>query len=305
MLKQDLKVWTIRELMRRSIDHLQQLGFDEARLTIELLLSHALNCQRIALYSQSEKRLTKDGLNLFLMLYERRLAHEPVQYIIGSAAFMGLQFVVDPRVLIPRPETETLVEQALMVCNDAPNDRTVNILEVGTGCGNIAVSLAKFSKRAAVTSFDNSPGALEIARTNIASHGVEDRVVLHDLDAFEPIDQLLRRRFEILVSNPPYISAEEWVHLQPEVRDYEPRDATCDGADGYELHRRIIELAPYVLNDNGTLLLEVADGQAMQVMAMMSQSAFHSISVIDDLQGVQRVVRGSVYAKSRSSIPFN
>ncbi len=305
IFKQDIKVWTVRELMRHAIDHLQQLGFDEARLNVELLLAHALACQRIHLYTSRYQALKREEVNTFLLLYERRLEHEPVQYITGTATFMGLSFAVDSRVLIPRPDTETLVEQALLACNDFPDGRTIKILDIGTGSGNIAVSLAKFERRARVTAIDNSPGALEVAQGNIEIHGVGDRVLLHEMDAFEPVDQLLRTRFDLVVSNPPYVSAEDWVRLQPEVRDFEPRDATTDGADGYELHRRIIELAPYLLNDGGVLLLEVADGQAMQVVAMMSQAGFHTIGVANDLGGIPRVVRASVYAKARSSVRLN
>ncbi|MGH2569060.1 MAG: peptide chain release factor N(5)-glutamine methyltransferase, partial [Bacteroidota bacterium] len=292
MLQIATKAWNIRELMKKAIGHLQSKGFPEARLTVELLLSHALQCQRLELYTHFDKPLTKQELARFRELYERRLAFEPVQYIIGSVSFMGLQFQVDRRVLIPRPETETLVEQTMILCNTMEEEKVISLLEVGTGSGNIAVSIAKFVKKSIVTSIDISQEALEVARQNGREHGVEEKVFFQNMDVYEPIDQLLRRRFHILVSNPPYVSTIEWETLRPEVREYEPREATSDGADGYEVLRRLIELAPYVLIDGGTMLFEVGDDMALTVLSMMHEAGFFNLRVARDLQGMERVVSG-------------
>ncbi|MEX0601879.1 MAG: HemK/PrmC family methyltransferase, partial [Bacteroidota bacterium] len=164
MLQQDTRVWTIKDLMKFAIDFLQERGIDEARLNVELLLAHTLKCQRINLYTNFDKPLGRDELKEFRKLYERRLNREPLQYIIGSATFMGLTFRVDSRVLIPRPETETLVEQTMLQCHAYPENRTVSVFEVGSGSGNIAVSLAKFVKIIHVTSIDTSEESLEVAR---------------------------------------------------------------------------------------------------------------------------------------------
>src|SRR5512135_376802 len=142
MIQQKVRVWTIRELMKFAIDHLEKLGFGETRLTVELLLSHALGCQRIQLYTSFDKPLSKEELAKFRALYERRLVYEPVQYIVGTSNFMGLQLRVDPAVLIPRPETETLVEQAMLVCRDIDQNRGVSVIDLGTGSGNIAIAVA-------------------------------------------------------------------------------------------------------------------------------------------------------------------
>ncbi|OYV85737.1 MAG: hypothetical protein B7Z63_05055, partial [Ignavibacteriae bacterium 37-53-5] len=150
-LQQESRTWTIRDLMKSAIDHLQRFGFDEARLNVELLLSYALHCQRIQLYTHFDKPIDQEELQTFRGLFERRLRHEPVQYIVESAGFMGLQFAVDPRVFIPRPETETLVEQLLLNCGREQNPQPVAILEIGTGSGNIAVAAAKFLRHAEVT----------------------------------------------------------------------------------------------------------------------------------------------------------
>jgi release factor glutamine methyltransferase len=305
MLQLATQVWTIRELMKTAIQHLRNHGIPEPRLSVELLLAHALRCQRIELYSRFNRRLAKEELARFRALYERRLAREPVQYIIGKEHFMGLSFQVDRRVLIPRPETETLVEQAMIRCQAFGDEQIISILDVGAGSGNIAVSLAKFVKRSVVTSIDTSEAALDVARQNARNHGVEEKVLFLHLDLFEPIDQLLRRRFHLLVSNPPYISTSEWEHLQPVVRDYEPREALCDGADGYELYRRLIEIAPYLLLDGGTLFLEVGDRMAFPVLSLMHDAGFFDLAVVRDLQGIERVVAGCCHIKVRNSVPIN
>lgn len=305
MLKQETKSWTVREMMKVSISLLEKKGFDEARLTVELLLAHALRCQRIQLYTNFDKPLTREEIGEFRKFLERRLNREPLQYLVGAAGFMGLQFRVDSRVLIPRHETETLVEQVMLLCNSVPEEKNLSILEIGSGSGNIAVSLAKYVKHAHVTGIDNAPESIEVAEFNAKVHEVEDRVSFRLLDVFEPIDQILLRRFDILVSNPPYVSREDWEQLQLEIRKYEPRTATTDGRDGYEFFRRIIEIAPYVLADSGYLALEVGHGQADTVMHMMAKAGFLNLFIVPDLQNTPRVVIGSSRSLMRNPGPVN
>ncbi len=300
MIQQKVRVWTIRELMKFAIEHLEKLGFQETRLTVELLLAHALGCQRIQLYTGFDKPLTKEELAKFRALYERRLVHEPVQYIVGSANFMGLQLRVNPAVLIPRPETETLVEQVMMYCKELESEKNISIIELGSGSGNIAVALAKFVKNATIVSIEKSQDALEVARENAASCGVESRIEFKLMDMFEPVDQLLLKRFEVLVSNPPYVSKEDWEGLATEVRRYEPSSALTDFKDGYEFHQRIVELAPYLLRNNGALFVEVGYGQAREVGSLMRSAGFRDVVSLPDLQGVQRVVRGYCQSATRA-----
>lgn len=300
MLQEKTRVWTVRDLMKFSIDHLQRRGFDEARLNVELLLSHALKCQRIQLYTNFDKPLTPEELKTFRSLYERRLNREPVQYIIGSTSFMGLQFQVDTRVLIPRPETETLVEQVMFVCQKLAPSQAISIIEVGAGSGNIAVALAKFVKNAALTSIETSTEAIEVARLNAEFHGVQDKITFEHIDVFEPVDQLLLKRFDILISNPPYASKDDWEHLQQEVRKFEPRVAVSDWKDGYEFYRRLIELAPYLLRENGSMLFEIGFGQSETIVRLMQQAGFFDCSVVPDLQAIPRVVIASCHAATRN-----
>jgi release factor glutamine methyltransferase len=300
MFQEKTRVWTIRSLMKFAIDHLQRRGFDEARLNVELLLSHALQCRRIELYTNFDKPLARGELKAFRSLYERRLNREPVQYIVGTASFMGMQFNVDSRVLIPRPETETLVEQVMLLCKRAEPVQSLAIIEVGTGSGNIAITLAKFIKQAKLWTIDVSGEALALARENAERHGVLDRIVFERMDAFEPVDQLLLRRFDMLVSNPPYVSADEWEELQQEVRRFEPRVAVSDWKDGYEFYRRLVELAPYLLRDQGTMLVEVGFGQADTVARLMKDAHFEQVEVIPDPQDIPRVVFGKTKSVARN-----
>ena len=292
MLEQETQAWSIRDLMKFTIDHLQRHGFDEARLTVELLLSHALQFQRIELYTHFDKPLSKDELKTFRQLYERRLAHEPVQYIVGTTSFMGMQFAVDKRVFIPRPETETLIEQVMMKCNQRVAGEEAQILDVGTGSGNIAVSLAKLMRNTRITAIDRSAEALEVAQTNARMHGVTESIAFENASFFEPLESRFPQQFDYLVSNPPYVSIQEWQELDPEVRQFEPRQAVSDQNDGYEFYRRLGEVARQLVRKGGWVIVEVGYGQAERVTEIFRGAAFGEISVVNDLQEVPRVVLG-------------
>ncbi|MBF8296149.1 MAG: Release factor glutamine methyltransferase [Bacteroidetes bacterium] len=291
-LQQENQAWTIRDLMKFSIDHLQRHVFDEARLTVELLLSHALRYKRIELYTHFDQPLSKDELKVFRTLYERRLHHEPVQYIVGATGFMGMQFQVDQRAFIPRPETETLVEQAMIFCNRRPEGESASILEVGTGSGNIAIAIAKLVRNIQVTTIDINTEALEVARVNAVTHGVAERISFQEMSLFDPLVELLPQKYDLLVSNPPYVSAKEWEHLAPEIRHFEPRTAVSDSSDGYEFYRRIAQIGRVLLRKNGWVLVEVGHGQATYVQDIFEEAGIEGLSAVNDLQGIPRVVMG-------------
>jgi release factor glutamine methyltransferase len=278
--------------MKFTIDHLQQRGFDEARLTVELLLSHALQCQRIELYTHFDKPLSQDELKSFRQLYERRLSHEPVQYIVGTTSFMGLQFVVDTRVFIPRPETETLLEQVMMKCNQRAAEEETSVLDVGTGSGNIAVAIAKLVKRTRITSIDKSAEALEVAQVNARTHGVTENIGFVNANFFDPMESHFPQQFDFLVSNPPYVSIQDWQELDPEVRQFEPKQAVSDQNDGYAFYRRIGDVARQVVRKGGWVIVEVGHGQADGVSEIFRAAALTEISIVNDLQEVPRVVMG-------------
>jgi release factor glutamine methyltransferase len=292
MAGQESHAWSIRDLMKSSIDHLQQRGFGEARLSVELLLSHALRCQRIELYTHFDKPLSTDEMAMFRELFRRRLAHEPVQYIVGSTSFMGLQFAVDKRVFIPRPETETLVEQVMLKCGEQAQRGVVDILDIGIGSGNIAVALAKLVRNARIVSLDRSAEALEVATANALKHGVAENVTFEVRNILEPAEIPFSRQFDFLVSNPPYVSIQEWQDLDPEVRLFEPKLAVTDQNDGYEFYHRIGVMAQRIVRKTGWVIVEVGFGQAERVSEIFHDATLAEVSVVNDLQGIPRVVLG-------------
>jgi release factor glutamine methyltransferase len=301
MPNEPIRVWTIRELMKSAIEHLQRKGIEEARLTVELLLAHALRIQRIQLYLNFEKPLTAEERTQFRTLLERRLNHEPVQYIIGSANFMGLHFIVNSHVLIPRPETETLLEQVMMICREYPENKPIHIFEIGTGSGNIAISIAKFIQRTIVTTVDNSNVALEVALQNARVHAVESRIRFISADIFRLLEISTKDKYDLLVSNPPYIPKDEWEQLCPEIRDFEPSSALTDGKDGLTFYRQIIKRIPEILNPGGSVVLEVGYEQVDFVMNELSQIGIEQIQVTKDMQDIPRVITG-IWMKSRQTI---
>lgn len=292
MFETSTRRWTVRELMKVSIDYLVRKGLDEARLTVELLLAHALDWPRIKLYTDHDLPLSDEEIAKFRSFLKRRLSNEPVQYITGEAHFMGLPFHVDDRVLIPRPETETLVEQVILWSKDLEEGATMRMLDVGTGSGNISVACAKFIRGLDVTCVDVNSGALDVTKMNADRHGVLDRITLQEWDMSSAVPDTLRHAFEIVVSNPPYVPLAEWEHLMPHVRDAEPQRALTDGGDGLSYYRRLISIAHDLLDVAGPLVVEVGDRQADEVSRMMKEGGAGRVSVIEDLSRVPRIVAG-------------
>ena len=250
------------------------------RRDAEVLLAHVLRCDQVALLTHPERLLSpaeSDQLESFL---NRRLASEPMQYITGSQEFFGLLFEVTPAVLIPRPETEHLVEAAL----EHIGGEAVRIVDVGTGSGAIAISLAHARPQSHVTAVDLSPAALEVARRNAQRHGVLDRVTLLQSNLLAAVDGA---DFDVVVSNPPYIAEGEV--LEPQVSNYEPHPALYAGPTGLEVYERLIPEARKVLKPGGWLLLEIGFGQQPAVEALLR--GWRSVSVVHDLQGIPRVLR--------------
>jgi release factor glutamine methyltransferase len=279
--------WTILSLLEWSTRYLEGHGFDEARLHVELLLSHVLGIPRIGLYTQFDRPLVQEELQGFKSRFRRRLSHEPLQYILGETEFMGVKLFVDPSVLIPRPETEVLVEKVLETLQEIKLDVS-EILDIGTGSGNIGIALARALPHARVTGVDISAEALRTAARNVSRHALTN-IELAKANVFEEF--LPGRRFDVIVSNPPYIALEEFAGLPPEIRTHEPRMATCDESDGYRFLVRITELARSMVRNGGYLFMEIGYNQSEYVTNMLKNSGFAPVDLFHDYSNVPRVIK--------------
>ncbi|MEW6509472.1 MAG: peptide chain release factor N(5)-glutamine methyltransferase [Bacteroidota bacterium] len=281
--------WTVLSLLRWAERYLTERGFDEARLHVELLLAHVLDVGRLQLYLQFDRPLTAEELAQFKELFLRRTRHEPLQYILGETLFMGLPISVDRRVLIPRPETELLVEAVINAEKGWGDARNIEILDVGTGSGNVAIALARFLPTAAVTSIDRDRDALAVAESNAQRNHVPGiRFIECDLLS----GQLPAGDFDVIVSNPPYVSEEEFASLQPEIREFEPRYAVTDGGDGLRFIRRIAALASEKLLPGGRVFLEIGYNQREAVTRILAEAGLESVAVRDDFAGNPRIASG-------------
>src|ERR1051325_4438082 len=247
---------TVLDVIHATTSYFQQHRIEEPRLTIELMLADVLKKKRLQLYLELERTLDEPTLVRLREMVKRRVNREPLQYILGKTDFFGLELQLDSRVLIPRPETEILVEQVIAACKDAGITR---ILDVGTGSGCIAISLARNLPAAIVTAADRSANALQLAQVNAQRLGVMDRIEFVESDLFRALGQ---RTFDWIVSNPPYIPTGEAGKLEKEIIDYEPLDALFAGEDGLTIIRSIIAEAPRFLASAGHVALEIGAGQS-------------------------------------------
>jgi release factor glutamine methyltransferase len=297
--------WTVRELLAWTAERFTGLGIDEARVDAERLLARALGCSRIQLYVQHDRLLDEEERTGFRELVRRRLAREPVAYIEGSKGFhaLDLELMVDRRVLIPRPETEHLVDWLLESLRPPPAP-LMNVLDVGTGSGAIALAIAKARHEVHVTAIDASPDALEVARHNAARLELGERVTLlvsNLLDAVEVPNGTATggpeqaAGFDAIAANLPYIPSGELRALAPEVRDWEPRAALDGGPDGLAVIRRLIAAVceRRALAPGGRLLLEVGIGQAEAVEGLLRAAGFEDVGSRSDYARIARVVAGT------------
>ena len=304
---------TIKEVLSWAEGYLNGYGVADPKAETEYLLSHLLNCKRSGLYLKHDKSLAIDEFQRFMDWLNRRIAREPSQYIIGEQEFWGLEFKVTRDVLIPRPETEILVEEAVKTVRSQESEvRSQNtkihyselrtpdsklILDLCTGSGCIAVSLAKEIPDCHIYAVDVSEKALYVARENAERHGgVADRINFLQGDLFGPLKCLkLVKRVDLIVSNPPYIAKTMMKDLQPEIRDYEPEIAVYAGEDGLDFYRRIISEAPKYLAKDGCILLEMGYGQAEEIKKLIEQhKAFEHIDIKKDFAGIDRVIKAQI-----------
>jgi release factor glutamine methyltransferase len=286
--------WTIDAVLRWASDDFRQRGIDTARLDAELLLAHALGVTRLQLVVDGKRPLLPPELDRMRQLVRRRRSREPVAYLLGRREFYGRSFRVDPRVLVPRPDTEALVDVALERTRHA--SLSMRALDLCTGSGCVAVTLARERPTSFVVAADVSEDALAVARENALRLGAYN-VAFRRGDLFAPLDP--GWRFDLVVSNPPYVPSPEIASLEPDVRDFEPRLALDGGPDGLALLRRIVTGAPERLAAGGVLALEVGAGEAAEVVAMLENGSFGSVEVRRDYGRIERVVSGVLLRAER------
>jgi release factor glutamine methyltransferase len=274
--------WTVRRVLEWTTVHLQKHGSDTPRLDAEVLLAHARRCSRIQLYTSYDEELPEPVRAQMRGLVQRRAQHEPVAYLVGYREFFSLALKVTPAVLIPRPDTETLVMEVLAAAKSLPAPR---ILDLCTGSGCVAIAVAKNCPPAQVTATDISAAALAVARDNIDAHQLAGRITLFEGDLLTPLPA--GERFDIIASNPPYVPTAEIDRLEAEVRAFEPRLALDGGPDGLGVVRRILSEAPQRLAPGGCLFLEVSPEQAAALPPLGDRPA----RVVKDLAGRARVAR--------------
>jgi len=278
---------TVLESITLSSEFLKNKGIESPRINAELLLAHILNCKRLNLYLSFERPLSEEELQKYRELLRRRSKFEPLQYIVGNVEFYGLDFKVNTSVLIPRQETEILIET---IITQFDKYGPLKILDIGTGSGNIAVSLAKHLDNSFVTAVDISEDALKTAAENAALNSVSDRTEFIKLDFLT--ERLNRNDFDIVVSNPPYVSIEEFQTLAPELKEYEPKVALTDYNSGFHFYEVISAKANLLLKPGGKLFFEVGRGQFAKITGLMTQNNFLNIKVTKDYLNIERVISG-------------
>jgi len=280
------EVWTVKKVLDWTIGYLKQHGCESARLDAEILLAHSRNCQRIQLYTEFDAPMTPEERATMRDLVRRRATLEPVAYLVGFREFFGLDFEVEPGVLIPRPDTETLVMTALEVANELPSPR---ILDVCTGTGCVPVAIAVNCAAAALTAIELDSQVHGIAQRNIEKHKLTDRITLLQGDLFSPLVD--DASFDVITANPPYVTDAEMNTLQPDVRLHEPELALRGGADGLDIVRRLIPEAVIWLTDGGALMLEIGEQQGDAVVQLFEASnRYEPAEIVKDLGGRSRVV---------------
>lgn len=282
-MEKQAETWTVLKVLDWTKGYLADKGVENARLESEWLLCAVLGLDRMGLYVNFDKPLTEAELTSFRGMVARRAKREPLQYILGSQEFMGLEFDVLPGVLIPRHDTEVLVTALIQRAGEQSR-----ILDIGVGSGCIAVALARALPQAEVVGVDNSPEALVLAQQNAARLGV--RITLFAGSLFEPFPG---QKFDLIVSNPPYIPTTDLETLQPEVRDFEPIQALDGGPDGLDFYQRITQAAPAYLKPGGWLLFEVGVNQAEPVQKLFTRAGkFADLFTVKDHNLIERVVGG-------------
>ena len=278
------KVWRIVDLIQWSESYFREKSHQNPRLEIEWMLCSLLNCERLDLYMRFDEPLSGSQLSTLRGWVKRRTKNEPLQYITESCEFYGREFFVDKRVLIPRPETERLIDEAI---KSIKHVRSPNIFDIGTGSGCIAITLAKEIKNSNVIGIDKSIMSLQVAKKNSAELNVEN-VMFFEMDI---LNQYPKEKFDLVISNPPYVPKNEIPGLMKDVKDFEPEIALTDFDDGLTFYKRISKIIPHILKDDSSCILELGLGNHPErVLSIFKESGYYNMKISDDYNGDKRVL---------------
>jgi release factor glutamine methyltransferase len=280
---------TVLESVKLSADFLEKKGIESPRLNAELLLAEIMNCKRLDLYLKFDQPLKETEIIKYRDWISRRGKFEPLQYIIGKVEFYNLLFNVTPDVLIPRPETEILIET---IVNRFQGKENLKILDIGVGSGNISVALAKNLSGCEITGIDVSEKAVLVAKENIIANECDSKIKLENIG----IENYSANGFlfDIVVSNPPYVSKSEFITLQKEIVEYEPSIAVTDSSDGLYFFRTIADISKDILKKEGCLFMEIGKGQHDVVRNILVENCFNNVHFVNDLQEIERIAVGEM-----------
>jgi release factor glutamine methyltransferase len=281
---------TVLDSIKLSTEYLEKKGIESARTNAELLLADVLKCKRLQLYLSFDRPLKDNEIQKYRDYISRRGNFEPLQYILGYVEFYGLNFIVNKNVLIPRQETEILLDT---IIENYQSNEKLKILDIGTGSGNIAVALAHEFENAQITGLDISDEALQVASKNAESNKVEEKIIFHKEDIlnnnFYP-----EEKYDLIVSNPPYVKLEDYKNLQKEITVHEPIEAVTDKNDGLEYYNKISELSHKLLKQGGKLFLELEKDAGEKVKYILVKNNFKNIKIIKDYSDFDRVIYGEL-----------
>ena len=298
------KKWTVSDVLKWTTQYFNNNNISESRLDAEVLLSYVLGLERLKLYLEFNRILEKEELSTYKSLIKKRLDFIPVAYLVGQKEFMGLGFFINKHVLIPRPETELLVETVINKIKEGfpysfeektekgelVKESIPQIIDLGVGCGNIAVSIAKYVKNCKIYAIDVSQKCLEVAFHNSKTYKIEDKITFLLGSLFYSLEGYnLKGKIDFIVSNPPYVKTTEFDSLPPEVRQ-EPYIALNGGKDGLDFYRQIISQSLIYLKEKGYLILEIGDGQKESIVDLMKKEGFYSVEVVRDYSGIERII---------------
>ena len=281
---------TVLEVIKLSTAYLEKKGVESPRANAEILLAEILKCKRLELYLAFDKPLAENEVQDYREAIRKRGLRIPLQYIVGTVEFYGLKLIVNENVLIPRPETELLVEQ---IINETNKNIELKILDIGVGSGNISLSLLKNLPNIKVAAIDISEKALQVAKQNAEINLLQERIDLKLFDIFNS-DLNLLGKFELIVSNPPYVSEKDFETLEPELKVSEPRIALTDSGDGITFYNKIILSSKILLNNGGKLYFEIGKDQQKRIFNLMEDAGFTNIKITKDYSGIERIICGEL-----------